>query len=70
MHSAWFVCNVRFDEQHTEFPGQLVEKQAVEEGLVLLSPGPEAQVKSSDGFWEARGGRLKSCSTSWMSVNW
>ncbi len=50
-----FVCNVRFDEQNTEFPGQLVEQQAVEEGIVLLSPGAEAQVKSSDGFREAAG---------------
>ncbi len=56
MHNAWFVCNVRcFDDQHTEFPGQLVGKQAGEEGVVLLSPGAEAQVKSSDGFREAAG---------------
>jgi hypothetical protein len=56
VHNAWFVCNVRcFDDQHTEFPGQLVGKQAGEEGVVLLSPGAEAQVKSSDGFREAAG---------------
>jgi hypothetical protein len=80
VHNAWFVCNVRFDEKHTELPGQLVGKQAVEEGVVLLSPvlvvlnklgrGANISVRSSDGFWEARGGRMKSCSTHWMSVNW
>ncbi len=56
---------VRLREQDEELPGQLVQEQAAEEGLVLLAPGQRRSIsaRSSDGFWLARGGRLKKCST-------
>ena len=37
------VRHLRLREKDAELPGQLVEKQAVEEGIVLLAPGTETQ---------------------------
>ncbi len=37
------VRHLRLREKDAELPGQLVEKQAVEEGVVLLAPGTEPQ---------------------------
>jgi hypothetical protein len=37
------VRHVRLREKDAQLPGQLVQVQAVEEGVVLLAPGTEAQ---------------------------
>jgi hypothetical protein len=44
---VWHIC---FEEQDAELYGELVEEQAVEEGVVLLATGAEAQ-HLGEQFW-------------------
>ncbi len=69
----FYQCNyysqyihICLEEQDAELSRQLVEKQAVEESVVLLSPGARRSIlaRSSDSFWLASGG---SC---WMFDSW